>query len=285
MKAPVRSELPSASARTSHASTPSVDNHVSPLTRPQFADKPASAVQTHGATSHIQPVPHELGAELEFWQLDLDAYAADVPLDGLSMHEQARAACRVFRRDAQRYLACRHALRCVLADALACSVQSVRIETDEVGKPRLGGGDTLQFNLSHSAHVGLIALSRCTPIGVDIELIRSIVDADALALAHFTDDERAEWLCTPQPLRDQSFVACWTRKEACLKALGVGLSAPLVSVNAGCNRQARVVAVPLGTQRCTVTLYPLNVSRETVAAVALAGREAVTLARQFFHES
>jgi 4'-phosphopantetheinyl transferase len=226
-----------------------------------------------------------LGAKLEFWQLDLDEYAADVPLEGLSAHEHARAARMIFERDARRYLACRHALRCVLADALDCAVQSVVIETDDVGKPRLGGDGMLQFNVSHSAHVGLIALSRCTPIGVDIEVVRPIVDADALARSHFTDDELEEWSRAAEPLRDQTFIACWTRKEACLKALGVGLSAPLVTVNAGCHPDVRVVAVPVGERRCTLTLYPLEVSRGVAAAVALAGPEAVTLARRYFQGS
>lgn len=233
---------------------------------------------------HIQPVPHELGVNLEFWRLDLDGYAASVSLDGLSVHEHERAARMVFTRDSRRYLACRHALRRVLADALDCSIQSIVIEVDEMGKPRLGGGGGPQFNVTHSAHVGLIALSRFAPIGVDIEVVRSIVDADMLARTHFTDDEFAEWSRASEPLRDQAFLGCWTRKEACLKMLGVGLSAPLTTVNAGCNPHVHYAAMSIGEHRCILNVYPLEISSGTVAAVALAGHEAVTLARHFYQK-
>jgi len=235
--------------------------------------------------AYVHPVPHELGADLQIWQLDLDAYAATAQLDELSAHEHARAARMAFGQDAQRYLACRHALRRILADALECSVQSVKIEIDELDKPRLADHVTLQFNVSHSAQVGLIALSRDTPIGVDIEVVRSIIDTDTLARSHFTDDELAEWLRMAKPERDRSFLTCWTRKEACLKALGVGLSAPPSAVNAGCSPRVRVVSVSLGERRCALTVYPLVVPCGTVAAVAIAEPEEVTLARQFFQGS
>ena len=236
-------------------------------------------------TENIRRVSHALGADLEFWRLDLDAYAAKVPLHGLSADEHARAARMAFERDARRYLASRHALRTVLAAALDCPTESVAIKIDEVDKPCLVDGGTLQFNISHCANAGLIALSRSTPIGVDIEVVRPITDADALARSHFTDEELAAWLSAAEPMRDQTFLACWTRKEACLKALGVGLSAPPSTVNAGCSPQVRVLSVPLGKRQCTLTVYPLEVSPETVAAVALAGPEAVALARRFYQRS
>jgi 4'-phosphopantetheinyl transferase len=234
---------------------------------------------------HIRPVPHGLGTNLELWQLDLDDYAAHVALDGLSAHEHARATRMAFGRDARRYLACRHALRRVLAGALDRSVQSVEIESDEFDKPHLGGGGRLQFNVSHSEHVGLIALSRDSAVGVDIEMVRSIVEADALARSHFTTAELGEWMRAAEPLRHQTFLDCWTRKEACLKALGVGLSAPPACVDAGCSPEVRAISVRLGARRCAVTVYPLHVSSGMVAAVALAGIEAATLAREYFRQS
>lgn len=111
-------------------------------------------------TKYIQPVPHELASHLKFWQLDPDAYAADVWMGGLSVDDYARADRMAFARDARRYLACKHAPRHVLAVALDYSVESVAIEIDEVDKPRLAGGGTLHINVSHSANLGVIALSR-----------------------------------------------------------------------------------------------------------------------------
>lgn len=230
---------------------------------------------------YLERVPHALPADVELWWVDLDAYAEVVALDGLSAHEYARGARMAFGRDARRYLAGRHALRQVLANELGRSPEGLVIEPDEFGKPHLLPAGPLHFNLSHSAHEGLIGVSRDNPIGVDIEIVHQVVDADALAGAHFTDDERADWSRAGEPLRDRTFLVCWTRKEACVKALGVGLSAQAASIDAGCAPDKRVVAIPLGGRRCEVTLCSLHLPGESVAAVALATPEAVRIARRF----
>lgn len=231
---------------------------------------------------YLERVPHALPADAELWRVDLDAYAEVVALDGLSAHEYARAARTAFGRDARRYLAGRHALRQVLANELDRSPEGLVIEPDQFGKPRLLPAGPLHFNLSHSAHEGLIGVSRDSAIGVDIEVVHQVVDADALAGAHFTDDERAEWSRAGEPLRDRTFLVCWTRKEACVKALGVGLSAQAASIDAGCAPDERVVAIPLGGRRCEVTLCSLHLPGQSVAAVALATPEAVRVARRSF---
>ena len=141
---------------------------------------------------YLERVPHELSTDVELWRVDLDAYAEGVALDGLCAHEYARAARMALGRDAQRYLASRHALRHVLATALDRSPESLVIEPDDFGKPHLAGESALHFNLSHSAHECLIGVSEDRPIGVDIEVVHKVVDADTLARAYFTDDERAE---------------------------------------------------------------------------------------------
>jgi 4'-phosphopantetheinyl transferase len=240
--------------------------------------------QELGAQSsrYLERVPHALPADVQLWRVDLDAYAAAVALDALAADEHARAARMPLGPDARRYLAGRHALRQVLAEALDRSPQDLVIEPDELGKPHLLPRGDLHFNLSHSAHESLIGLSRDQPIGVDIEVVHEVVDADALAGAHFTDGERAAWSRAAQALRDRTFLACWTRKEACLKALGVGLSAQPASIDVGCTPDLRVVTIPLGVRRCEVTLQSLALPSESVAAVALATPEAVRMARELF---
>lgn len=231
---------------------------------------------------YLERVPHAFPADLQLWWVDLDAYAEVVALDGLSAQEHARGARMAFGRDARRYLAGRHALRQVLANELDRSPESLVIEPDEFGKPHLLPAGPLHFNLSHSAHEGLIGVSRDSPVGLDIEVVHQVVDADALAGAHFTDAERAEWSRAAEPLRDRTFLACWTRKEACVKALGVGLSARAATIEAGCAPHKRVVAIPLGGRQCEVTLCSLHLPGESVGAVALATPEAVRIARRSF---
>jgi 4'-phosphopantetheinyl transferase len=230
----------------------------------------------------LEPVPHDLSAVVRLWWVDLDGYAGAVSLDGLGAGEHARAARRASWRDAQRYLASRHALRHLLAGALDRSPESLVIETDEFGKPHFAEGSSLHFNLSHSGHEGLIGVSPDRAIGVDIEVVHPVVDAGPLARAHFTDDELAAWSGAAERLRDRTFLTCWTRKEACVKALGVGLSALPASIEVGCDSDLRAVAVPLGMGRCEVALQSLRLPSDAVAAVALAGPEAVGHARRHF---
>jgi 4'-phosphopantetheinyl transferase len=85
----------------------------------------------------------------------------------------------------------------------------------------------LQFNVSHSGNIALIAVGSEHPLGVDIEKIRGDVDTAALAERFFSPRERCELRALPDHFRLPAFYACWTRKEAFLKATGDGLSFPL----------------------------------------------------------
>lgn len=234
------------------------------------------------ARGHLERVRHALPGDVQLWRVDLDAYAEAAPLDGLPADEHARAARFALERDGQRYLAARHALRHLLARALGHLSDNFVIEPDEFGKPHLLPRGSLHFNLSHSAREALIGLSRDRPIGVDIETVCPVVDAGALAAAHFAEAERAEWSRVPESQRDRTFLACWTRKEACLKALGVGVSAQLASIDVGTGPDLRVVAIQLGADRCEMPLQSLDLPGGVVGAVALATPEAEQLARARF---
>ena len=97
------------------------------------------------------------------------------------------------------------------------------------GKPQLvtwKNLGSLQFNLSHSAGIALIAVSRHR-LGVDIERIRNDVDTNSLSERFFSVRERIGLQSLPVHLRVPGLYACWTRKEAFLKATGDGLSFPL----------------------------------------------------------
>jgi 4'-phosphopantetheinyl transferase len=230
------------------------------------------------STSCLERLRQKSAIDAELWLVDLDAYARDEALNGLAAEEHARAARMVFQRDARRYLAGRHALRRVLADALDRSSADLVIESDAFGKPHLVSSSGIQFNVSHSAQVALIGVSRKYPIGVDIEMIRTLPDADALSRSYFTDEERAEW-SSAEPPGDVAFLSCWTRKEACLKALGIGLSGCPRTFNAGCAPELRRISIPLGTQRYAVTVHSPEIAWTAVAAVALAESEDVMVAR------
>ena len=204
---------------------------------------------------------------IDMWLVDLDAYNDGTRLTGLSADEHARALRMRVRSDALRYLGARHALRRLLGEALAMPPEDLPIAVSRDGKPRLDGEPALHFNVSHSGKLALIALSRTHEIGVDIEVERRVRDAEALAAAHFTPAEQAEWRAAGSP--DALFLACWTRKEACVKALGLGLSGMLAVLETGCApcRERRTVAVR-GRAR-SVDLYSLEPARGAVGALCV----------------
>jgi 4'-phosphopantetheinyl transferase len=228
---------------------------------------------------YVRAVPQDLSTEIRLWWVDLDAYAATVPLNGLDPDELGRAERMAFTRDAKRFLACRHALRRLLGEALGDSASRMRLVVDGFGKPVLAEG-ALHFNLSHSGAEALIGLSWGDPVGVDIEVVRAVPDADALAGEHFTPRERAFWVAGPDAARNERFLECWTGKEACMKALGLGLSIQPAAVDLGQVHAVREVDVPVRGGRARVRIRPVRPSAHAVGAVALASPGAVATARR-----
>ena len=91
-----------------------------------------------------------------------------------------------------------------------------RFEKGPHGKPRLAGENGwLRFNLSHSGDVTLIAVARDVEVGVDVERIRPVIEMHAIA---------RRWLGRDDIADEREFFRAWTRHEAMVKALGVGLS-------------------------------------------------------------
>jgi 4'-phosphopantetheinyl transferase len=148
----------------------------------------------------------------------------------LSPLERARADR--FRSAAHRrhYIIARARLRQLLAERLRIKPASIGLIVTAHGKPMLApahAASGLEFNLSHSDTLAIYALSRGRPVGIDIEPVRDIADADDLAARFFSAAEAAAYRALPAARRNLAFLTCWTRKEAFVKALGDGLSHPL----------------------------------------------------------
>jgi phosphopantetheine--protein transferase-like protein len=122
----------------------------------------------------------------------------------------------------QRRAAANDALRQILAIHLPEEAADIALVKGEHGKPRLAAGG-LEFSLSHSGEMALVAVSDEHPVGVDVEEVRR--DRDPLALAERAlspDDVLAVREAEPAR-RDLIFHQRWTRNEARLKCLGVGI--------------------------------------------------------------
>jgi 4'-phosphopantetheinyl transferase len=173
---------------------------------------------------------------VDVWRVHLDeplkaeSGATVLSLTVLSPDETARANRFHFEKDRIHFARCRAALRGLLADYLLIPAAEIRFEYQAGGKPYLAVDQNpraLQFNVSHSANMALIAVGSEHRLGVDIERIRDDVDTVSLAERFFSGRERDGLRGLPNSLRVTGFYACWTRKEAFLKATGDGLSFPL----------------------------------------------------------
>ena len=95
------------------------------------------------------------------------------------------------------------------------------------GKPMLSEG-SVQFNLSHSGSCALVGVSS-VPVGIDVEDMSKPRKTEDLRRRFFSDRENAEIDALPVALQEEAFFHCWTRKEAYLKAIGLGIGIPLKS--------------------------------------------------------
>jgi 4'-phosphopantetheinyl transferase len=147
----------------------------------------------------------------------------------LAADERARAARFVLQVHRDRFIAGRAMLRRVLGSYLGAPPEAVELVLEAGGKPSLAGNRPLRFNLSHSGGLALLAVALDRDVGVDLESLRADVAILDLAERFFSRCEREELLSVPSEGRLAAFFACWTRKEAFLKARGDGLGLPLDS--------------------------------------------------------
>jgi len=202
---------------------------------------------------------HKLDAPTPFevWRIDLAQHLEHVAIASLSEDERARAARFVFTRDRDRYVSAHAALRELLAQRTGRAAGELRFGAGPQGKPYLLGTHNCSFNLSHSQDVALVVIADAGEIGVDVECLRAFPDASELADRNYTAAERAELWARPAHDRDHGFLRCWTRKEACLKAVGSGLSIAPETFETGLAPIARTVDVvgPHGSHRVRVDTF------------------------------
>src|SRR5258707_310344 len=189
---------------------------------------------------------------LDIWFVDLDVGAG--ALGGfrhwLSDDEFARAGRFHSDLHRARYIAGRAALRGVLADRLGCTPSEIRLSYGRNGRPMLEGGQgDFEFNLAHSGCDAVIALAGTAAVGVDIEPLLPLAEVESLARLVFSDAERCELELAPDPV--SAFLNGWTRKEAYVKALGLGLTAPLKEITVSLSSRPELFSTGLRDQSVT----------------------------------
>lgn len=214
--------------------------------------------------------------EVHVWRLSLAPNPATLrDMSELLNDEERRRAGRFhFTRDRDRFVAARGSLRLLLGGYLNRPPNAVCFRYSGNGRPELEGDESnpcWSFNVSHSHDVGLCAVARGRRVGVDVERVRpdalSCVD---IADQYFTAPEARTIRSAPPRLQAQVFFRFWTRKEAYLKGVGEGLSAPLNRFEVSLDHSSILLAdgVEDGPRW---TLRELQPSPGYVAAVAVEG--------------
>jgi len=215
--------------------------------------------------------------EVALARLDLDDEAITEEAEYLTADEQRRARELRFPRDRKRFIVARARLRQLLASRLDAPPASIELQYGRRGKPELArkfAASKLKFNLSHSEDLAVYAFTSCGEVGVDVEAIRPLPDADDIATRFFSRGENAAYLALPPRHRPLGFFNCWTRKEAFIKALGDGLYYPLdaFDVTLAPGAPARILRVGSTPGRlCGWDLESFSPAAGFVAAVVAQG--------------
>lgn len=174
--------------------------------------------------------------EVHVWCASLDQSASQVQqlAETLCPDERKRAERFHFERDSKHFIVSRGLLRTILGGYLDIEPSQLEFRYGSRGKPALAetvGGSTLCFNLSHSHGLALYAIARVRELGIDLEHIRPLPDAEKIAQRFFSVREHTMICSLPTRKQHEAFFQCWTCKEAYLKATGDGLSGSLNQVD------------------------------------------------------
>ena len=209
----------------------------------------------------LEPRRPEPG-EILIWAVDLDLDEAGIAgrYAMLTPREQAWAGQLKLERVRRRFITTRGGLRVLLGQMLGRAPQDIEFEYGPKGKPSvkpvkpsrrssrsrrsrrdkagrldnprdLDGPDTpsIEFNITDSTGMALMAFALDSPIGIDLEAQKPLPRSRALAMRYLPDAERERLEDLDDEAHAAAFLRLWTMKEAYLKGLGLGLPGGLAS--------------------------------------------------------
>ncbi len=232
---------------------------------------------------------------IQVWEIPLQVSenVLQVYAQCLSPDEHIRAERFRFSEDRRRFIVSRGALRHLLSGQFECLPQAVEFCYGKYGKPSVdsaglttqrtaqniagftiacdrGNGD-FNFNISHSGELALCALGNRHRVGIDIEKFKRIQRLDGLLERCLSAQEQADVEATDKPA--EAFLRYWTCKEAYLKAIGVGLSQSMKTVEVVIN-PPRLVCVPDDCEEGWA-LHTIAVPEGYAGALVVAGNTSV----------
>lgn len=225
-----------------------------------------------------QPLPLLAGL-VHVVRIPLDLSSDQVAVlsrEDLSDDERKKADRYRVEDPRRQFVACRSALRRLIGDCYRISPRDLRFEYGSHGKPELSlSGDLgmhpkIEFSVSHSGQLGLIAFTIDAAVGVDLEQRNPRVKALRLAERFFAPSESLELANLPADRLLDGFYKGWTCKEAYIKATGRGLSLSLSSFRVSMDPDQPVALLHVDDQANAAlhwTVRSLDVGNEHAASV------------------
>jgi len=146
----------------------------------------------------------------------------------LSPAERERFSRFRFSLHRRQAIICRGTLRETLSRYLDLDPAHICLAYNRHGKPYVAGSQ-IHFNVSHSSNWAMIAVSTDAETGIDIERIEQSIAQERTPERFFSPSEAARLRALPESQQTEAFFRCWTRKEAYIKARGLGMALPLDS--------------------------------------------------------
>jgi len=174
------------------------------------------------------PSALETGA-VHVWRIRPARHDTSTAWAVLSDAERERAGRFIFEEHRKFFVATHAIVRRILATYIGLPADALQFAESEAGKPSLLRGQSethVEFNLSHSGDLALLAVSAAARVGVDVERWHRHTEHLELAEHFFSAHERDALRALAAHDADlvAGFFAAWSRKEAYLKATGTGIT-------------------------------------------------------------
>lgn len=162
-------------------------------------------------------------------RIDIWQYSLRTPFNEaraiLNSEELTRAHRYHFEKHRRRFIIARTTLRLILARYSAIAASDLEFVQNQYGKPTLLTAPHLEFNLSHSGDLALLAVGSSHPMGIDLEFF-SDRPINGIGDMMFSTAENKALNTVHYALKSLAFFHIWAQKEAFIKACGLGLSYP-----------------------------------------------------------
>lgn len=207
---------------------------------------------------------------IDVWAIDLEVPASAAKRLSAVLDDEEMDRLAGFRTESlrRRFAVAHAATRQILGGYLNLPFEAMRFNRGANNKPAVRGF-SIAFNLSHSGELALCAVAAGGRLGVDIETVRAVPDAESLVSRFLARGEAEEFFQLPVIAREHAFLRAWTRKEAFMKATGEGMRRALDSFDVAIGPSAaRLLRVDSGEDVCDWWMQALDAWPGYVATVA-----------------